>query len=219
MNTKKCTKCGLELSLDCFHKQKDGKYGVNAKCKTCRRAHYQENKEEIKAKSIAYHHDNSEEIKAKKKVYYEANKEYFAAKYKAYNEAHKEKMKAYHKDYRESNKEKAAAYNKDWAQANPEKSRAASRKRRAMRKLVNENYTAADETYTMDLFDNMCYNCDSKDNLHIDHHKPLSKGNALTRDNAVVLCQSCNSSKGTKSPSEFYQYWDNIFLMMKLGIN
>ena len=34
--------------------------------------------------------------------------------------------------------------------------------------------------------------------LHIDHIKPLSKGYALTRDNAQLLCRKCNSSKKDK---------------------
>ncbi len=33
---------------------------------------------------------------------------------------------------------------------------------------------------------------------------PLSGGNALAHDNAVVLCRSYNSSKGDKFPEEFY---------------
>ena len=82
------------------------------------------------------------------------------------------------------------------------------KKRRAMKVQLNENYTKKDESYTMDLFHNMCYNCDSKDKLQNDQHKPFIKGNALTRNNAVVLCGSCNKSKGTKSPSEFYGVGD-----------
>lgn len=41
-------------------------------------------------------------------------------------------------------------------------------------------------------------------NLHVDHHFPLFLGNTLTIKNAVVLCESCNCSKGHKDPSEFY---------------
>ena len=33
---------------------------------------------------------------------------------------------------------------------------------------------------------------------------PLSAGYALEENNAVVLCRSCNSSKGIKQPEEFY---------------
>ena len=145
---------------------------------------------------------------ARARAYNQANPERVAATNKAWHQANPEEVKAYQKAWRDANPEKAAAKNKAWRKANLDKVREYCRKRRAMKVNLNENYTKEDEAYTMDLFDNMCYNCDSTDNLHIDHHKPLSRGNPLTRDNAVVLCGSCNSSKGTKSPSEFYSLGD-----------
>jgi len=69
---------------------------------------------------------------------------------------------------------------------------------------VRENYTAEDEAITLKAFNNRCFNCGSNKNLTIDHHRPISKGNPLTLINAVVLCQSCNSSKSDKDPKEFY---------------
>ena len=53
-------------------------------------------------------------------------------------------------------------------------------------------------------FNYQCYNCKTYENLHIDHHKPLSKGYPLTLYNAVVLCQTCNQTKFTKMPEDFY---------------
>ena len=179
---KVCTKCGLEKDLGSFSKNKYFKDGLQYSCRDCN--------------------------KASNKAWYKENKEEKLANGKKYRDSHKEETAARMRVYCEANKERRAAYGKAWAKANPDKKREAVRKRRAMKELVNENYTKEDEAYTMDLFDNMCYNCDSTDNLHIDHHKPLSRGNPLTRDNAVVLCGSCNSSKGTKSPSEFYSLGD-----------
>ena len=61
--------------------------------------------------------------------------------------------------------------------------------------------------HAFDIFKGRCAKCD-KDALvygfHIDHHLPKSKGYALTRTNAVLLCPSCNSSKRAKLPSKFY---------------
>lgn len=205
---KVCKKCGLEQDLGSFHKKKDTKDGLALICKGCWKLYYKAHKEEIKAT---------------KKVYYEANKEYYAAKNKAYRASHKEEIAAnrevtreeqaaYSKAWYKENKESHAAKGKAWRQANPEQTSAQSRKdcrkRRAMRELVNENYKAEDESYTMDLFQHKCYNCYTMDNLEIDHHMPLNKGYALTRDNAVVLCKSCNCSKGTKLPEDFYSVGD-----------
>ncbi len=36
------------------------------------------------------------------------------------------------------------------------------------------------------------------------NHYPLSKGFALDKENAVLFCKSCNTSKADKLPEEFY---------------
>jgi len=85
-----------------------------------------------------------------------------------------------------------------------EQSRKNSRKRRAQKLKVKEYYTIDDEKYTYSLFKNICFNCKGRHNLQIDHIYPLSKGFALSRKNACVLCEKCNISKSNKMPEEFY---------------
>jgi len=86
----------------------------------------------------------------------------------------------------------------------PEKLREKDRRRRSLVLKVNEYFTAADEAFTFTLFNNKCFNCGKDKDLCVDHVKPLSKGNALTRKNACILCKSCNSSKSDKNPEDFY---------------
>lgn len=80
MQTKICSKCGRELSLDNFYKLKSGKYGVQSECKDCYKArvkeYYEQNKEKIKE----YHEKNRE----KYKEYYENNKEAIKKKHYEY---------------------------------------------------------------------------------------------------------------------------------------
>ena len=52
--------------------------------------------------------------------------------------------------------------------------------------------------------DDKCYKCGNIQNLHLDHHVPLSKGGQLELGNVVVLCKSCNSSKKDKLPKDWY---------------
>ena len=80
------------------------------------------------------------------------------------------------------------------------------RKRRERKYMVGDKYSTQERHITLKEFGYKCFNCKSEENLHIDHNKPLVKGNALSLDNAVVLCKTCNSSKGTKDPEEFYGY-------------
>lgn len=53
-------------------------------------------------------------------------------------------------------------------------------------------------------FGDACFNCGQTKELQIDHHYPVVSGAGLSLNNAVLLCQSCNCSKGSKSPEEFY---------------
>lgn len=119
-----------------------------------------------------------------------------------------EKFKENNKNWRKANperaKESARKSAKKWRKTNPEKVKCYSRKKRAMKQAVNENYTAADVLITFEAFNNQCYNCNSTDDLCVDHHRPLSKGNALSFSNAVILCRSCNSSKIARNPEEYY---------------
>lgn len=108
----------------------------------------------------------------------------------------------------------------DWLKDNPEYmreyfksprgkevARQSWRRRRAMKARVRENFTSADERYVFRRDGYKCQGCGMTNEahlekwgqrLHLDHVKPLSKGHALTRFNAQLLCRSCNSRKSNK---------------------
>jgi len=179
------------------------------------KAWYERNKEEHNAKGKAWREAHKEEIAAYDKAYREANKEKVAAKDKAYYQANRKAELSRMKAYREAHKEEAAAYKKAYLQTEAGKKigRQSQRKRRAMKASVNEHFTKVDEAETLNKFNHQCFRCgmtaeDHKakwnESIHIDHLYPLSEGNALTQNNAIILCKSCNASKGAKNPSEFF---------------
>src|SRR6266567_3313875 len=47
-----------------------------------------------------------------------------------------------------------------------------------------------------------CQHCSAKDNLTIDHIIPVLHGGETETDNLQVLCQSCNSRKGTRDSAD-----------------
>jgi hypothetical protein len=52
---------------------------------------------------------------------------------------------------------------------------------------------------------NKCIYCDSETDLTLDHILPSIRGGPDDPDNAVWVCQKCNSSKGSKRLYEWYE--------------
>lgn len=89
MNTKICTKCGIEKDISNFRKEKRTKMGLQSQCKECEKEYRLKNRE----KQIIY-----------MKQYYKNNKEILSNKNKIYRENHKEEKRKQDKLYRETHK-------------------------------------------------------------------------------------------------------------------
>mgnify|MGYP005638824185 CR=1 FL=1 len=191
--TKTCTKCKEDKELSRFGKCSKHSSGYKSACKECRNQ-----------SSRVYNKNNPEVRRAFNALHKEEQTLYFAKYYKKNREVIRQKGQLYSKEHTKESRAQASK----WAKDNPEQYRAnqrrASRKRRALEFNLNENYTKADEQYTRMLFKNCCACCGSSDNICIDHHYPISRGYPLSRANAVLLCKSCNCSKGATLPEEFY---------------
>ena len=114
---KRCYKCGEEKAPCEFSKSKSRKDGLHNRCKTCRKAHYQANKEKIAERSKAYRQANKENRRA----YLQANKEKIAEQNKAYRQTNKEKIAEQRRAHYQENKEKITEYQKAYQQANRDK--------------------------------------------------------------------------------------------------
>jgi hypothetical protein len=66
MENKKCTKCNTirPATTEYFYKQKNGKFGLSSRCKSCRKKYHAD-----------WHKDNRESESNKRKEYYQANKQ------------------------------------------------------------------------------------------------------------------------------------------------
>tara|TARA_R110000824_G_scaffold33443_5_gene107185 strand:- start:941 stop:1513 length:573 start_codon:yes stop_codon:yes gene_type:complete len=171
---KRCYACKIQQPRLEFYNDKRSKDGLQGRCKSCLAEYTKNNREHILSYKSDYRAKNNKKIKDNKKEYYRNNKD---------------------------NEKKRV---REWKDNNYDKVMAQNRKRRDNKIVIAEIYSPEDERYTKELFDNKCFNCGSIDNLQIDHNKPLSKGNALTRQNAVLLCRPCNLAKHTTDPEEFY---------------
>lgn len=142
MNYKVCTKCGNEFSAttEFFYKQKTGKFGLHATCKTCqnkrnkeycknnpekaiasKRKHYINNKEKIIVAAKKWQENNPEKSIAIRKKCQEKNKEKYAAAAKKYYTNNKEKCAASSKKYYKNNKERILTRRAEYYINNKEK--------------------------------------------------------------------------------------------------
>ena len=186
-----------------------------------RKAKYREkNIDKIKAQEKIYKEKHKDKIKRDKKEWYCKNKEAILLRQKKWNDENKQtvskrrkiqyrggtsiKQKEYKKIYNKKNREKISIQNKKYNIANKEKIQEIRNRRREREKNIEGGYLKKHTIITYKEFNNKCFNCKSIEKLSIDHHRPLSKGHALSLYNAVVLCMICNSSKGPKYPEEFY---------------
>lgn len=223
--TKKCSKCGETKDVGLFSKKKDGKDGLNSRCKACDKAHREANKEKIAAKKKAYRDANKEKIAAYneankektvayQKAYREANKEELSAKDKAYREANKEKIAAQKKAYCEANKEGVAARDKAWREANPELVEVRNVIRRAERgrKTALEIYGLPDKETVRQLREAKLaiYRKYYDDEPNLDHMHPLAEAKGDIDElhrrshftNLVYIPAKANLAKSAKP------FWD-----------
>jgi 5-methylcytosine-specific restriction endonuclease McrA len=92
------------------------------------------------------------------------------------------------------------------------------RARRLGRKYgVTETFTVDDFEQVFARFDNRCFNCGVCDRLQVDHHMPKHLGYPLRHDNAVILCEKCNSLKHRSLPRDFYSV-DQLVQLEQRGV-
>lgn len=102
MESKVCSKCGIEKEVCNFHKWKYGIDGYKGVCKECRKIetkiYYNNNNENIKLKVSNYRKNNPDKVKEIKKRIYERDRNRILMVNKRYRENNKEKRNKYQRD-------------------------------------------------------------------------------------------------------------------------
>lgn len=139
---KKCSRCGVVKSVDCFGKSSQAKTGLACWCKACksetRKARYQKNREHELAVNSIWKNTNKEYHTFLKKRWRQENKEHYSAQQKEYRSSRLDVISEYGKRwYLENkdrklqlgrlwylnNKEYKDAQNRQWRKDNPLKAR------------------------------------------------------------------------------------------------
>lgn len=107
------------------------------------------------------------------------------------------------RQYYEANKEQRREYTRQWRRENPDKAVALKQRRRARLAAAPINdLTAAQWQAVLAHYGHKCAYCSAAKNLTQDHIIPLSRAGPHTISNVTPACRSCNSRKGTRTPSE-----------------
>lgn len=102
--TKKCSKCKIEKDRKEFHKDSNQNSGYACKCITCKKEHYEDNKEKILEQQKKWRAENPEKVA-------KINKEW--------KENNKDKVNGYKKKYLNKNRKYFNIYNNIWRKNNP----------------------------------------------------------------------------------------------------
>ena len=117
----------------------------------------------------------------------------------------KEKLREYKREYYLKNKESILIRVKEYRKTEQGKivKRNSNHKRRTLTKDGDVTTQQLKELYSTV---KNCYWCNTKlnkNNTHLDHIMPLSKGGEHTISNIVISCPTCNLEKHAKDPYEF----------------
>ena len=117
----------------------------------------------------------------------------------------------HHAGWVSRNREKKAAMDRSYKKLHPEMVGAYRRKgarvRRDREVSAGESFSTEHERLVNNHWGHKCAVCGRtafNAALTIDHWMPLCKGFALSLSNAVPMCRSCNSKKGSKLPHGIY---------------
>jgi len=148
-----------------------------------------------------WNNENRERIKESYEQWYFKNKEWFLENCKERYRKNPEKFKERTKKYLENNpdaKAKKRISQNKWGANNPEKVQMKTKNRRARKNENGGHLTAKEWRELLFEADYKCQKCGTEKDLTLDHIIPVLLGGRSEKENAQVLCRSCNSSKGIK---------------------
>jgi 5-methylcytosine-specific restriction endonuclease McrA len=141
--------------------------------------------------------------KAREAARYAADPERHRARRIAYHAANREKENAAGVAYRRAHPELSNASSRRWEAKHPELKAQYQATRYARRHGNGGSHTLAEWRTTCALFNNCCAYCGKAKPLSRDHDIPLSRGGRDDITNIIPACRSCNSSKRTRTMTEF----------------
>lgn len=197
--TKTCSQCKQEKPITEYQRHAGNRDGLRGQCRGCRteiqREYISKNHEYWLNYWRSYQDANRERYQSHSRRHYKQNREY----YRNYSKANRGKFREYSRRSYYKNKARYLASDRRWRRNNPTAARAIIERYRARKLGAVGTYTAAEFDALCRQYDSLCACCGMGKPLTVDHIVPLSCGGSNDISNIQPLCQSCNSSKGTKT--------------------
>ena len=192
-----CLECKREVDARCYAK--------NAEARKCKVKTYASAN---KAKIVSYGRIYYAEIKKRRAsdpVFNLRWLERAAEATRRYYAKHPDKAKAAARAARLIDPERTKAATKAWREKNAEKTRVHWRNRRSRKQNAEGRHTAEDVAKIRKMQRDKCAYCKVKLQGcgHVDHIRPLVKGGSNWPSNLQILCEKCNTSKGSKDAEDF----------------
>lgn len=222
---KKCPDCEKTLPVsefDCV--RKNNKTFVKSHCRDCWREYarlwYQKNANRINKRNVLKYSQASEAEKEKKRKKWRNEKrresqEVKSARQKRMREYLKnnpQKRKEYYKNTRENRERQLKSMSATERELFLEKERKARRKLRQLRQARERGASVFVEFTKEDIVRRdglICYLCGKVlkiTKVTLDHILPLARGGQHKPENVKIACKSCNSSKNSKTLTEYKKY-------------
>jgi hypothetical protein len=100
METKVCTKCGVEKKINEFYNVPRGKFGVTGQCKECIKQQRRETNFLRKSHKQKWEKENKEKIKEQHRIYFQEHKEEYLNRQRKYRAENKDKVCSARRKYK-----------------------------------------------------------------------------------------------------------------------
>lgn len=182
--------------MDAFGLSRREADGLQTRCRDCRRAYREANREAISAKKRAAYRANAEAVKARSRAHYAAHREAGLARRREYYAKNRERMIALGKHYYETHREECAALSRRWRAENRDRRRDAEQSRRA--RVGGYFVEHVDRLVLLERHQGRCGICGEtvdSERFDVDHVVPIARGGEHSYANTQPAHGRCNQSK------------------------